>query len=314
MTLPTRSGWSVADVPLDGGRPPRRRSLRGRRTRTRTGWPSPCKPLSTGVGEVVAPRPWIYLGATLEHEPAWRIQLCGRVAIERAGERLEGGLPGRQGRRCFVYLAAHRARPVPRDELIEAVWGAPAPAADARPERADLEAAAGAGHRRPAGPRRGAARVARRHVDRPRGRARGDPPRRVGGGHAGLGASVERRPGRRCTRPAAGCCPATRASGSTSSAASSTACICARWRPTARRPSASAAPSSPPPSARAASSPTAPPTARAATGCSCARSSRAGTRPRRWPPTRALRVLLRDELGIGPSAPTKELHLAILGG
>jgi DNA-binding SARP family transcriptional activator len=26
-----------------------------------------------------------------------------------------------------------------------------------------------------------------------------------------------------------------------------------------------------------------------------------------------LRVLLREELGIGPSAPTKELHLAILG-
>ena len=54
------------------------------------------------------------------------------MAIERAGERLEGGLPGRQGRRCFVYLAAHRARPTPRDELVEAVWGdAPAPAADA---------------------------------------------------------------------------------------------------------------------------------------------------------------------------------------
>ena len=54
------------------------------------------------------------------------------MAIERAGERLEGGLPGRQGRRCFVYLAAHRARPVPRDELIEAVWtAARPPAADA---------------------------------------------------------------------------------------------------------------------------------------------------------------------------------------
>jgi DNA-binding SARP family transcriptional activator len=54
------------------------------------------------------------------------------VAIERAGERLEGGLPGRQGRRCFVYLAAHRARPVQRDELIDAVWtGTPPPAADA---------------------------------------------------------------------------------------------------------------------------------------------------------------------------------------
>ncbi len=27
-----------------------------------------------------------------------------------------------------------------------------------------------------------------------------------------------------------------------------------------------------------------------------------------------LRVLLRDELGIAPSGPTQELHLAILGG
>jgi DNA-binding SARP family transcriptional activator len=68
----------------------------------------------------------------LEHQPGLRIQLCGRVAIDRGGERLEAGLPGRQGRRCFVYLAAHRARPVARDELGGAVWEAqPPPAADA---------------------------------------------------------------------------------------------------------------------------------------------------------------------------------------
>jgi SARP family transcriptional regulator, regulator of embCAB operon len=68
----------------------------------------------------------------LEHQPGLRIQLCGRVAIDRGGERLEPGLPGRQGRRCFVYLAANRARPVARDELAAAVWEArPPPAADA---------------------------------------------------------------------------------------------------------------------------------------------------------------------------------------
>jgi DNA-binding SARP family transcriptional activator len=67
----------------------------------------------------------------LEHQPELRIQLCGRVAIARGGERLEGGLPGRQGRRCFVYLAASRARPVTRDELVDALWDAPPPAADA---------------------------------------------------------------------------------------------------------------------------------------------------------------------------------------
>ena len=85
-------GMVVADVPLDGASPPRRRCLRGRRTRTRTGWPSPCKPLSAGVGEVVAPGPWIYLGATLEHEPAWRIQLL-RTRGDRASGRAARGRP-----------------------------------------------------------------------------------------------------------------------------------------------------------------------------------------------------------------------------
>jgi DNA-binding SARP family transcriptional activator len=67
----------------------------------------------------------------LEPLPELRIQLCGRVAIARGAQRLEDGLPGRQGRRCFVYLAAQRARPVTRDELAEALWDAPPPAADA---------------------------------------------------------------------------------------------------------------------------------------------------------------------------------------
>jgi DNA-binding SARP family transcriptional activator len=51
-----------------------------------------------------------------------RIQLCGRFVVESDGERIEAGLPGRQGRLLFAYLVLNRLRPAGRDELIEAVW------------------------------------------------------------------------------------------------------------------------------------------------------------------------------------------------
>jgi hypothetical protein len=35
----------------------------------------------------------------------------------------EADLPGRQGRRLWVYLILHRRGPVARDELAEAIWG-----------------------------------------------------------------------------------------------------------------------------------------------------------------------------------------------
>ena len=35
----------------------------------------------------------------------------------------EADLPGRQGRRLWVYLTLHRRGPVGRDELAEAIWG-----------------------------------------------------------------------------------------------------------------------------------------------------------------------------------------------
>ena len=38
------------------------------------------------------------------------------------GSRVEGGLPGRQGRLLFAYLAANRWRASSRAELMEAVW------------------------------------------------------------------------------------------------------------------------------------------------------------------------------------------------
>jgi DNA-binding SARP family transcriptional activator len=62
-----------------------------------------------------------------------RIQVCGALAIERDGQRLDAVLPGRQGRLLFTYLVVNRHRHVRRDELAEALWREPDPAAiDAR--------------------------------------------------------------------------------------------------------------------------------------------------------------------------------------
>lgn len=51
-----------------------------------------------------------------------RIQVCGRIVVEDNGQRLEHALPSRQGRLLFAYLVVHRARLVPRSEIIEALW------------------------------------------------------------------------------------------------------------------------------------------------------------------------------------------------
>jgi DNA-binding SARP family transcriptional activator len=65
--------------------------------------------------------------------PPLRVQICGTLAIERDGQRLDGLLPGRQGRLLFTYLVVNRHRRVPRDEVAEALWREPEPAAvDAR--------------------------------------------------------------------------------------------------------------------------------------------------------------------------------------
>src|SRR6516164_8836040 len=58
-----------------------------------------------------------------------RIQICGALAVERDGQRLDARLPGRQGRLLFTYLVVNRHRQVPRDELAEALWREPDPAA-----------------------------------------------------------------------------------------------------------------------------------------------------------------------------------------
>ena len=53
-----------------------------------------------------------------------KVFLTGRVAVETDGAVIhEAQLGGRQGRLLFAYLVAERSRPVPRDELAEALWG-----------------------------------------------------------------------------------------------------------------------------------------------------------------------------------------------
>jgi DNA-binding SARP family transcriptional activator len=68
------------------------------------------------------------------HPPStFRIQICGPLAVERDGRRLEQDLPGRQGRLMLVYLVLNRDRQIGRDELAEVLWREPDPATiDAR--------------------------------------------------------------------------------------------------------------------------------------------------------------------------------------
>jgi SARP family transcriptional regulator, regulator of embCAB operon len=55
---------------------------------------------------------------------AARLYLLGRTRLEDpAGTLTSAGLPGRQGPLALTYLALARDRPVPRDELADAVWG-----------------------------------------------------------------------------------------------------------------------------------------------------------------------------------------------
>jgi DNA-binding SARP family transcriptional activator len=58
----------------------------------------------------------------LASTPPTRIQLCGPTVIERSGERLEALLPGRQGRVLFAYLVLNRHRLASRDELVDVLW------------------------------------------------------------------------------------------------------------------------------------------------------------------------------------------------
>jgi len=59
-------------------------------------------------------------GEHLAHRPY--VQLCGELRVRSRDVVVEAAaFPGRQGRIAFAYLATNR-RPVPRDELAEAIW------------------------------------------------------------------------------------------------------------------------------------------------------------------------------------------------
>ena len=62
---------------------------------------------------------WHYVGVALERA---KVQLCGKLALELDGERVEERLPGRQGRLLFAFLAANRNRALTRDQLLDALW------------------------------------------------------------------------------------------------------------------------------------------------------------------------------------------------
>jgi branched-chain amino acid transport system substrate-binding protein len=52
------------------------------------------------------------------------VSLVGRVSISANGIVVDDArFPGRQGRLVFAYLATQPGRPIPRDELAEALWG-----------------------------------------------------------------------------------------------------------------------------------------------------------------------------------------------
>jgi YVTN family beta-propeller protein len=59
----------------------------------------------------------------------FKVFLAGRVALESDGVVIEEErFPGRQGRLLFAYLVGEQGRPVPRDELTDALWGKAPPA------------------------------------------------------------------------------------------------------------------------------------------------------------------------------------------
>jgi DNA-binding SARP family transcriptional activator len=82
---------------------------------------------TSSVVAFVAQVYWAYLGATLA--ACFRVQICGALAVEIDGRRVDYELPGRQGRLLITYLVLHRLRTIRRDELIGALWAGEPPAA-----------------------------------------------------------------------------------------------------------------------------------------------------------------------------------------
>lgn len=61
-------------------------------------------------------------------EAPLRVQLCGRLAVERGNTVVrEDAFPARQGRRLWVFLVLHRHQPAGRIDVAAAVWGDSSP-------------------------------------------------------------------------------------------------------------------------------------------------------------------------------------------
>jgi DNA-binding SARP family transcriptional activator len=80
------------------------------------------------LAAILGARRWPSVGEALV-ENQTQFQLCGRLIIRIDGERVEDALPGAQGRMLLGFLALKRSRFVPRDELIDAIWGERLPSA-----------------------------------------------------------------------------------------------------------------------------------------------------------------------------------------
>lgn len=59
--------------------------------------------------------------------PRVRVQVCGRIAVEVDGEPREARLPGRQGRLLLGFLVLHRHADTSRARLVDALWPADPP-------------------------------------------------------------------------------------------------------------------------------------------------------------------------------------------
>jgi DNA-binding SARP family transcriptional activator len=71
----------------------------------------------TGMARSLATGVWRKFGVVL------RIYLTGEICLLGAGGPIRAAdFPRRQGRLAFAYLISERARPVPREDLAEAVW------------------------------------------------------------------------------------------------------------------------------------------------------------------------------------------------
>lgn len=73
---------------------------------------------------------WAACGKIGETLVSTRLHVLGRISLERGGVVAdETDLPGRQGRVALAFLVLRRTRPVPRSALVDAIWADHTPSA-----------------------------------------------------------------------------------------------------------------------------------------------------------------------------------------